>query len=75
MIFCPDVLNTPIGKIIKHNWSKSHRMYSDLYALLDIFHNNIEPEEPPQKIDLEIELDNGPFPGTWEYNKHRDLFE
>ena len=74
-IFRPDVLNTPIGKILKHNWSKSQRMYRDLYLLLDIFHNKREPTEPKKKLNYETELDNGPFPGTWDYNKHRDYFE
>jgi len=74
-IYRPDVLNTPIGKILRHNWSKSSRMYRDTYALLDIFHNKREPIEPTEKINHETELDDGPFPGSWDYNKHRDCFE
>ena len=33
-IFIPDVLNTPIGKVLRHNWLKNKKMYNDLKNLL-----------------------------------------
>ena len=33
VIFIPDVLNTPIGKVFRHNWLKNKKMYYDLSTL------------------------------------------
>lgn len=33
IIFIPDVLNTPIGKVLRHNWLKNKRMFDDLNIL------------------------------------------
>jgi len=33
-IFVPDVLNTPLGKVLRHNWPKTEQMYRDLYDLI-----------------------------------------
>lgn len=30
IIFVPDILNTPIGKILRHNWCKNKKMHDDL---------------------------------------------
>ena len=35
-IFIPDILNTPIGKVLRHNWVKNQRMYDDLDTLKSI---------------------------------------
>ena len=35
VIFEPDILNTPYGKILRHNWPKNQKMYDDLSKLLD----------------------------------------
>jgi hypothetical protein len=35
IIFTPEILNTPYGIILKHNWWKNNRMYYDLYEALD----------------------------------------
>ena len=32
-IFIPDTLNTPIGKVLRHNWLKNQKMYNDINAL------------------------------------------
>ena len=34
VIFVPDILNTPIGKVLRHNWLKNQKMYDDLNTLL-----------------------------------------
>jgi hypothetical protein len=33
VIFVPDILNTPLGKILRHNWLKNKKMYDDLDKL------------------------------------------
>jgi hypothetical protein len=33
VIFIPDILNTPIGKVLRHNWLKNKKMYDDLSKL------------------------------------------
>jgi len=33
-IFVPDILNTPNGKILRHNWWKNKKMYDDLNELI-----------------------------------------
>jgi hypothetical protein len=33
VIFIPDILNTPIGKVLRHNWPKNKKMYDDLSSL------------------------------------------
>lgn len=30
IVFVPEILNTPVGKILKHNWCKNKKMYDDL---------------------------------------------
>lgn len=30
IIYVPEILNTPAGKILRHNWRKNQRMYEDL---------------------------------------------
>jgi len=52
IIFVPDILNTPFGKVLRHNWLKNQRMYDDLNALIcvkdEVLHLNktcfIEPD-------------------------------
>lgn len=39
-IFVPDILNTPIGKVLRHNWGKNQKMYDDLNLLI-----KMKPEE------------------------------
>ncbi len=35
-IFVPDILNTPLGKVLKHNWCKNTTMYDDLNKLISL---------------------------------------
>jgi len=40
-IFIPDILNTPIGKILRHNWLKNQKMYDDLIILNRDINNDL----------------------------------
>ena len=33
-IFIPDILNTPLGKVLRHNWCKNQKMYDDLNEII-----------------------------------------
>jgi hypothetical protein len=39
VIFVPDILNTPIGKVLRHNWRKNKKMYYDLNKLTSDINN------------------------------------
>jgi hypothetical protein len=41
IIFIPDILNTPLGKVLRHNWLKNKKMYDDLNALYHDINNDI----------------------------------
>ena len=61
VIFVPDILNTPDGKVLRHNWWKNEKMYTDLKNL----NTNIDAE----KIDTSVfheksYYDHHPFPNT-----------
>lgn len=60
-VFKPPILNTPLGSILRHNWWKTHKMYADLYNLLDYFHTNKIPTSSPE-INLEDVIDNEVYP-------------
>jgi hypothetical protein len=34
VIFIPDILNTPAGKVLRHNWYKDEKMHHDLDKLM-----------------------------------------
>ena len=40
-IFIPDILNTPIGKVLRHNWYKNQKMYDDLFVLYRDINNDL----------------------------------
>jgi hypothetical protein len=52
IIFVPDILNTPIGKVLRHNWLKNEKMYDDLNKLSNIL---------DKKEELYISIDNTLF--------------
>ena len=33
MIFQPEIFNTPVGIVLRHNWNKDKKMYDDLYDI------------------------------------------
>jgi len=67
-IFVPDILNTPLGKVLRHNWWKNKRMYKDLHHL--IANNVIEIDKMYfchiNKTDLDLKkyIDAEVFPNT-----------
>jgi hypothetical protein len=38
-IFIPDILNTPFGKVLRHNWCKNQKMHDDLNELMNALKN------------------------------------
>lgn len=42
IIFFPDILNTPLGKVLRHNWKKNVKMYDDLNNLLCLKDEDID---------------------------------
>lgn len=56
-IFIPDILNTPIGKVLRHNWLKNKKMYDDLNKLSFDLNNNLNFDEKDY-------YDNKDFPNT-----------
>lgn len=68
-IFEPTILNSPVGKIIRHNWWKDTRLNEDTDLLI-----NENFENQMKYIDLDKYLDNKPWPnkhdeGEWVLNK------
>jgi len=54
LVFIPEVMNTPYGEILRHNWWKSNKMFIDLYDILDVN----KPYQPPtEPYDFEIRKD------------------
>ena len=41
VIFNPDILNTPIGKVLRHNWLKNQKMYDDLGILYNDLNKDV----------------------------------
>jgi hypothetical protein len=62
-IFIPEILNTPLGLVFRHNWFKTPQMYTDLYNLIN------EPTKLQQIIHLDFEncYDKKDFPNKEEY--------
>ena len=40
-IFIPDILNTPLGKVLRHNWCKNQKMYDDLNEIIALKNEDI----------------------------------
>lgn len=57
IIFSVEIMNTPVGKVLRHNWAKDIRMYDDLDKLIK---NNISNDT----IDFNVNehYDNSVFP-------------
>lgn len=56
-IFKPDVLNTPDGSIMRHNWFKNEQMYSDLVEILRDPADLLDSNEFPNKEESESIVD------------------
>jgi len=71
-IFVPDILNTPLGKVLRHNWHKTQHMYDDLHYL--IANNIIDADKNTDntdntdntnlKFDLKKYIDTEVFPNS-----------
>ena len=61
VIFKPDVINTPDGKIMRHNWWKNHYMYVCMYQIVDSFFLKTHTQ-PTQAFNFNKELDKEPYP-------------
>jgi hypothetical protein len=40
-IFIPDILNTPLGNVLRHNWCKNQKMYDDLNEIIALKNEDI----------------------------------
>jgi hypothetical protein len=65
MVFKPHIMNTPDGRILRHNWWKNHKMYRDLYDLLDESYI-ISVPSLNDSFNFEIEFEDQGFPNTIE---------
>jgi len=61
-IFVPDYLNTPMGKVIRHNWCKNQKMFDDLNTLIQSVKSNMTV------LDFTIYIDSKIFPNETDSN-------
>jgi hypothetical protein len=67
LIFQPELLNTPVGTILRHNWHKTYKLFKDMYKIMDGIRDKII--DIPPELDYDAELDKEPFPNTSEHGK------
>jgi hypothetical protein len=60
VVYVPEVLNTPHGVALRHNWYKDERMYDDLSAL-EALDDTVLSAETSCRGD-ELPLDEAPWP-------------
>lgn len=61
MVFRAEIMNTPFGLVLRHNWWKDNRMYIDLYNILENSFDYRQRANEPTLI-FENELDRTDFP-------------
>jgi len=61
-VFVPDILNTPNGKILRHNWFKTASLALDTRAITDQSRKEREETETSWAFDLSASIDAQPFP-------------
>lgn len=64
-IFIPDILNTPLGKVLRHNWYKNQKMYDDLNEIMILKNEDICVAKT-YFIEKDY-YDEQPFPNIIEY--------
>jgi len=64
-IFAPDILNTPYGKVLRHNWWKNTKMHDDLYNLTLLNKENLIYDN--DSFNIEESYDNECFPNINEH--------
>jgi uncharacterized protein YueI len=62
MIFSVEIMNTPVGIVLRHNWAKDIRMYDDLNKLLTLDENNLMNYSI--KFDVQKHYDDTIFPNV-----------
>jgi hypothetical protein len=62
-IFIPDVLNTPMGKVLRHNWAKNQAMYDDTRRLIEMTREERVTEDL-KVYPFQMLLDDAAFPNT-----------
>jgi hypothetical protein len=68
VIFVPDILNTPTGKVLRHNWGKNEKMYNDMDEVKNKLINNLWMNDIPFiESDYYCTL---PFPNTNKDGNH-----
>ena len=66
-VFLPDIMNTPIGKVLRHNWRKNQKMYDDLHVLYsNLTTNNSYVEHNNPNFIEQVHYDNHDFPNRIE---------
>ena len=58
-IFVPDILNTSVGKVLRHNWRKNETMYKDLNLILD---TKYASDDDTSAFNPSEHYDSEPFP-------------
>jgi len=73
-IFVPDIINTPRGRVIRHNWGKTKMMHHDLDKLCKSFEEGNRIEEI---IDIDELYDKEDFPNIHEkgYEYNNEVFD
>jgi hypothetical protein len=68
IVFVPNIMNTPSGIILRHNWYKTHRLYTDLYNILDVLYQSVELNQPftISELDVDGHIDTAPYPNIME---------
>lgn len=56
-IFGPETLNTPMGKVLRHNWWKNQQMFNDMNQILN---NEIVLDESPFEFDEHYDKETFP---------------
>ena len=63
-IFVPDILNTPVGKVIRHNWLKNWKMYNDLSELKSLGKEHVIKDNT--QYNIEEYYDHNVYPNVEE---------
>ena len=75
MVFVPDIMNTPIGKVLRHNWLKNEKMYEDLNQLMVLKKEDMDTTP----FQIKLNYDHKAFPNIqetgYEYTEHITIQE
>jgi len=75
IVFVPDIMNTPIGKVLRHNWLKNEKMHDDLNLLMSLKKEDMDTASFP----MEVNYDKKTFPNLeekgYEYKDVQESFQ